>query len=140
MMDTDLQKAKALLAQGFTCALCRGDSVHTATARGIRPVLAFLDSGADFGGFCAADKVVGSATAWLYTLLGVRAVYAPVMSRGAKDILEAAGTAAHFDALCDHVINRSGTGLCPMETACAGVTDAQAALAAIRTTLEMLSK
>lgn len=139
-MDADLTQAKGLLSQGYTCALCKGSAAHTATARGIRPVLAFLDSGMDFGGFCAADKVVGSATAWLYTLLMVRSVYAPVMSRAAKGILESAGIAAYYGSLCDHVINRSGTGLCPMEAACADVTDAQAALAAVRAKLEQLSK
>ena len=92
---SDLNKAKALLAAGgYTCVLCRGDEIHTATARGVKPLVDWLDSGLDLRGFSAADKVVGRATAFLYVLLGVREVHALVMSAPAKEALEAGCIAA----------------------------------------------
>ena len=87
-MEKDLLTAKQLLEQNnCTCALCQGDTVFTSTLRGVKPLLNFLEAGTDLQGFCAADKVVGKGAAFLYCLLGVRAVYAPVMSQAALEVL-----------------------------------------------------
>lgn len=118
----DLQKAKQMLASGgYTCVICRADACHTATARGVKPLVNWLDTGADLSGASAADKVVGKATAFLYCLLGVRAVYAQVMSRGAAEVLENAGIAAEWSKLVPGIINRAGTGPCPFEAAVSGI-------------------
>ena len=130
---SDLEKAKALLLEGgYTCVLCRGDEVHTATARGVKPLVDWLDSGLALGGFSAADKVVGRATAFLYVLLGVRAVHALVMSTPAREALEAGGIAASCDREVTGIINRRGDGPCPFEEAVLGITDPDGALTAIR--------
>ena len=129
----DLKKAKAILtAEGCTCVLCRGEEVHTATARGVRPLVEWLDSNFDFTGFSAADKVVGRATAFLYVLLGVRAVHALVMSTPAREVLEAAGVPALCDREVPGIINRRGDGPCPFEEAVLNIHDPQEALKAIR--------
>ena len=129
----DLSKAKQHLTEGgYTCVLCRGDRVHTATARGVRPLLDWLDSGLDLEGFSAADKVVGRATAFLYVLLGVREVHALVMSTPAREALEANGIAATCDREVPGIINRRGDGPCPFEEAVLGITDPREALTAIR--------
>ena len=81
-MKNDLDKARSLLGTGaYTCVFCRADRVYTATERGVKPLLSWLDDGTDLTGFSAADRVVGRATAFLYCLLGVKEVYAKVMSR-----------------------------------------------------------
>ena len=137
-MDLDLLQARQALETGCTVALCRWGILRASNRRGILPVLEFLDSGEDFRGFSAADKVVGTAPAWLYTLLGVRAVYAPVMTHRAKAILEAAGIAVSCGTLTETIHNRDRSGLCPMEAACASCETAAEALTAIRRTLEAL--
>jgi len=130
---SDLQKAKELLSSGgYTCVLCRGEAVHTATARGVRPLVDWLDSGLELQGFCAADKVVGRATAFLYVLLGVAAVHARVMSTPAREALQAGGICASCDREVAGIINRRGDGPCPFEEAVLGITDAHEALLAIR--------
>lgn len=129
----DLQTARDLLtAGGYTCVLCRGGECVTATARGVRPLVDWLDSGRDFHGFCAADKVVGRATAFLYVLLGVRAVHALVMSTPAREVLQAHGIAASWDRETSGIINRRGDGPCPFEHAVMGVSDPSDALIRIR--------
>ena len=129
----DLQTARDLLAAGgYTCILCRDGECVTATARGVRPLVDWLDSGRDFRGFCAADKVVGRATAFLYVLLGVRAVHALVMSTPAREVLQAHGIAASWDRETAGIINRRGDGPCPFEHAVMGVTDPSDALIRIR--------
>lgn len=129
----DLERAREVLDAGdYTCALCRGDAVYTATARGVRPLVEWLDSGLDLRGFSAADKVVGRATAFLYVLLGVRAVHARVMSTPARLALEENGITALCDKEVGGIINRRGDGPCPFEEAVLGITDPQEALTAIR--------
>lgn len=132
-MSNDLTKARTLLDTGsYTCVVCRGDALHTATERGVKPLLSWLDAGLDLGDFSAADRVVGRATAFLYCLLGVKAVYAGVMSRPAAQVLRAHGIAAEAGQLVEGIINRKGTGPCPFEAAVMEITDAGEALKAIR--------
>lgn len=132
-MKPDTEKARSLLeAQDYTCVACKKDICHTAAERGVKPLLRWLDSGLDLTGFCAADKVVGRATAFLYCLLGVEEVYANIMSRPAAEVLNAHGIGVEAASLVDGIINRKGTGPCPFEAAVMDITDAEEALAAIR--------
>lgn len=136
---TDLEKARNYLkTEGCTCVLCLGDRVTASHRRGIAPLLALLDSGEDFAGFSAADKVVGKATAMLYRLLGVKAVWAAVISESAITALRVGGMELRYDQRVDHIVNRDGTGSCPMEAATAHTDDPQTALTAIRQTLKAL--
>ena len=129
----DLEQARKILTEGgYTCVLCQADSIHTATARGVRPLLDWLDSGLDLTGFSAADKVVGRATAFLYVLLGVQKVHALVMSTPAKEALLANGITASCDREVPGIINRRGDGPCPFEDAVLQITDPKDALTAIR--------
>lgn len=130
---TDLERARSILASGpLTCVICRADAIHTATARGVRPLVEWLDSGIDVKGASAADKVVGRATAFLYVLLGVKAVHALVMSTPAKEALVCNGIEASCDREVPGIINRRGDGPCPFEDAVLGIQDPAEALTAIR--------
>lgn len=138
-MTNDLTQARGLLDTGdYTCVVCRDGTVHTATERGVKPLLSWLDSGLDLKGFSAADRVVGRATAFLYCLLGVKEVYARVMSRPAADVLASRGIAAQTETLVEGIINRKGTGPCPFEAAVMEIEDAEEALDAIRVKLAQM--
>ena len=126
------QAVKILTEGNYTCVLLGGEQVYTATARGVRPLLDWLDSGIDVRGFTAADKVVGRATAFLYVLLGVKKVWAAVMSTPAKNALEENGITALCSKEVPGIINRRGDGPCPFEEAVLGITDPTLALEAIR--------
>lgn len=140
-MQTDLEKARLMLNDGgFTCVLCRGEELFTSKKRGVAPLIEFLDSRKDFSGFSAADRVVGNGAAFLYVLLGVRELYAAVLSRDAKTTLESAGISAEYDTLPDHIINRDKTGVCPIERAVSGIKEPADALSAIRAALKALKK
>ena len=138
-MNLDLTKARNLLDTGdYTCVLCRGEEYHTATQRGVKPLLHWLDDGLNAADFSAADRVVGRATAFLYCLLGVKAVYARVMSGPAMEVLTAHGIAADAGQLVDGIINRKGTGPCPFEAAVLEILEPEQALTAIRQKLQQL--
>lgn len=127
---TDLDRARTALP-GHTLALCRGGEVVTSDLRGVMPMLGFLREGRDLSGFCAADRVVGRAAAMLFAKAGVRAVHAEVMSDGAVALLAAHGIDASCDVRTAAIENRQKTGLCPMESAVAGIEDIDAGIAAI---------
>lgn len=116
----------------YTCVACRGDVIHTSTERGVKPLLDWLDNKIDLKGFSAADKVVGKAAAFLYVLLGAAEVYAPVMSESAIDTLAGNGVQPYFKQSVKHIINRTGTGFCPMEEAVMDITEPAAAVTAIK--------
>lgn len=139
-MNTDLEMARSILAaEGCTCVLCRDGKVYKSTFRGVRPLMEFLESGEDFHGFSAADKVVGKATAFLYCLLGVRAVHANVISEPALQVLQSHGITLTWDQQVSAIRNRAGDGLCPMEMATRDIDDPAQAPAAIRAALLRLT-
>lgn len=135
----DFEKARSLLAaEDYTCVLCLGDRVLTSRKRGVAPVLELVESGEVLNGFCAADKVVGKATALLYRLLGVKAVYADVISDSALQTLRDGGITVVFGEKVPYIINRTGDGRCPMETATADLDDPALAPEAIKRKLQEL--
>lgn len=139
-MNADLAKAKKiLLTTGATCVLCRGGSRIESDMRGVMPLMELLDLGMDFSGYSAADKVIGKATAFLYCLLEVKAVYTPVISEAALEVLREHGIEAVYDQCVPAILNRRKDGFCPMETATKNISDPEQALAAVRRTLEKLN-
>lgn len=138
-MEKDLEKAISLLTGDRTCVLCRGETVLSTASRGVRPLLQWLDGDISTQGFCAADRVVGRGAAFLYCLLGVKAVYARVMSTPAVQVLRQAGIGAYPDREVPGIINRRGDGPCPFEAAVLSITDPAEALGAIRRKMEEMS-
>ncbi|MCC8129023.1 MAG: DUF1893 domain-containing protein [Clostridiales bacterium] len=117
-MKTDLENARLTLEQGgYTCVLCRGGETFSRTERGVYPLMDWLRQGTDLRGCSAADRVVGRAAAFLYVLMGVRAVYGALMSEGGRQVLEEHGIRASWNALTPGIRNRTNTGSCPMEQA-----------------------
>ena len=140
-MREDLQKAKDLLAQQeYTCVCCKDGEVLTFTEKGLRPLMKLLQEGRDLRGWSAADKVVGKAPSLLYALLEPEVVYAPVMSRQAVEVLQAHSIAVSYDILTDGILNRAGTGPCPMEAAVQAVDDPSAALEVLRDRIAQMQK
>lgn len=136
---SDLARAKDLVASGeCTCALIRGDKIASSKKRGVLPLVELIDSGEDYNGFSAADKVVGKAAAFLYVLLGVSELYAFLISESALTVLEKGGVRVQFSQRVEAIMNRTNTGFCPMETATKDIDDANEALVAIRCALEAL--
>ncbi len=136
----DLIKAKEILqTSDYTCVLCRDTQVFTTTLRGVKPLVAWYESGQDFAGFYAADKVVGKATAFLYVLLGVKAVYSRVISVSALQVLSKHNIKAEYGRLVSNIINRQGDGICPFESAVFEIDNPKTAYKAIRDKMQELN-
>ena len=136
---TDLENAQQCLKEGdYTCVACKGNRVYTATERGVKPLLQWLDEGTDLMGAAVADKVVGRGAAFLYQLLGVRSVYGGVMSVSAVKVLRSGGIEAKWGTLTEQIRNRSNTGPCPIEYSVRVTDDPEDALMIIRAELNCM--
>lgn len=136
-----MEKTKEILEKGnYTCVLSKDDIVITSNERGVKPLVALVEQNADVKDFFAADKVVGKAAAFLYVILGVKQVYARVISKHALSVFERYKIKVSYDILTDAISNRTGDGFCPMETAVLDADSPSAALDLIKNKLKELKK
>lgn len=139
-MNRDLENCKSVLhAEGCTCVARQDGQLYTATERGIRPLMQWLESGI-LHGAVLADKVIGKAAAFLLEKGGVTAIYADVISVPAAEVLERANIPYSFRTKVPYIQNRTGNGMCPMESAVLSVKDADEAYLKLQETLRNLAK
>ena len=136
----DLLTVLQELSQGRTCVASDGKTLLTSTQRGVAPLLNWLDEGLHLENFRVADKVVGKGAAFLYLLLGVKQLYAAVISVPALNVLKSHGIAVTFTTLVPAIANRDHTGYCPIETAVLDCDDPKEALVKIKNRLQELRK
>lgn len=111
--------ATLLRSGGHSLAIYDGTAVHTYGSRGVADLYRLLrEAPATLPGAMVADKVVGKGAAALMILGGVREVFTYVISSPALKMLEDNGIPVRYVSEVPHIINRSGTGLCPVETLC----------------------
>lgn len=137
----NLIKAMAILKDSeYTCVLCNEEDVITSTKRGVAPLLGFLDENKDYSNYSAADKVIGNGAAFLYVLLGIKKIYADVISQSALDTLKKHDINITYNVLTEAIRNRDNTGFCPIESAVSGISSPEDALIAIRNRLASMNK
>ncbi len=100
----------------------------------------FIKEGTNLKGFSAADKVIGKAAAMLFVYAGVKSIYGEVMSKAAESVFQSFNVDYSFGTLTQYIINRKGTGMCPMEETVKDITELSKAYDAICVKLESLRK
>lgn len=132
-MSSDLVRAMGLLKGGnYTCVLCKRERTLTSEKKGVAALVEWASQEVDLRGFCAADKIVGKAAALLFVRAGIREVYASVMSEAAAEVFSRYRVKAQCDKMVPFIINRLGTGRCPMEQAVEHLSEPEEALLAIK--------
>lgn len=135
-----LMAAKNTLKErGYTCVIITDSTLYASNKRGVAPLLDYLEKSDPQSDAVAADKVVGKAAAFLYVLLGVKAVYAGLLSRHAQAVFERYGIYFEAECVVDAIRNRTDTGFCPMESAVMDIEEPKVAYDAIRIKLKELS-
>ncbi len=124
-----------LKREGYTLVLYTEAECKTFTTRGVAPLLSLLEEGEDLCAFSAVDKVVGKAAAFLYVALGIRRVYALTLSESALALMQKAGIEVECEQITGRILNRDGTGFCPMESAVLEECDPATAIERIKKTL-----
>lgn len=114
------QAIELLFAEKCSCVIRNGDSVRIFRERGVADLFRLLREEPQLlRGAFIADKVVGKGAAALMVLGGVEALFADVVSRPALELLAGAGIAVEYTVVVPHIVNRAGTGICPVEQLCA---------------------
>ena len=139
-----VSEARRLLeaTPGVVLALVGADgSVSTYSQKGVADLFYLLNiEPARLRGASVADKVIGKGAAALMALGGVKEVWAGVISRPALELLEQAGIPVSFGTLTEGIINRMGTGPCPVESLCASARTPEQCLPLITDFIEQNKK
>jgi len=143
--DIDITSWEYIVANSYNCIVYYEPPIvapflgQGIDSRIVEPLLDFLDSGHDFSGFSAADKTVGAGAAHLYVALGIKAVWANVISEIGIKILKENNIHVSFNECVPHIINRKGDGICPIENSVKDISSTDTAIEKIRKTLQNLS-
>jgi hypothetical protein len=115
--NNNLEKAIKILEEekDLTLVLVLNEDIYKSSEKGIKSLLQLLNSGKNYLNYSAADKIVGKAAAMLYKLLNVNDIYGEVMSIKAINFLEQNNINFKYKIKTNEIINRKGTGICPME-------------------------
>lgn len=109
-----------------------GDTERSFRERGVKDLYRLLRQEPELlAGAFVADKVVGKAAAALMLLGGIAELYTDVASRPALDLLRTAGVPVRCTLEVPRIVNRTGTGWCPLETRCYNLPTPEACLAEI---------
>ncbi len=130
--------ALSLIERGAGCVVIKdGKIVKVKNERGVSPVMELYESG-ELKGAYVVDKIIGRAAAMLLILGGAEGCYGVVMSKGAKELLKTHGIGAGYETLAEFIQNRSGDGVCPMETAVKNISDPKDGYTALKKALESI--
>ena len=132
---------KTLLEKsGCSCVIANGGAVRQFHQRGVADLLRLLHEEPEFlRGAEIADKVVGKGAAALMISGGIKEIYAAVLSQKAADLLSRYGIPCSYGKLTDGIINRQGTGPCPVESLCSDCDTAEECLPLIENFVSSLN-
>lgn len=123
----------------YTLCAEREGFFYLSHERGIAPIMKQLEGNALYFQNCIiVDRVIGKAAAMLYHRSLVSYIHARLMSESAKAYLTAHSITFSYDVLCPYIINRTHSGMCPMEECVKDINDADSAYAALKKRLKQL--
>lgn len=130
-----------LFAEKCSCVIRNAGEIRMFYNRGIQDLYRLLkEEPAFLAGAFVADKVVGKGAAALMILGGVKEVFADVASRPALALLEAARIKTEYTRAVPYIVNRTQTGMCPVEQLCGECATAQACLPPIERFIECMKR
>lgn len=116
----DMNRLMELLHDsGATLVVESRDEVMTFTCRGVKDLFELYTNHRELlQGARVADKVTGTGAgaAALMALGGVAEYHTDVISEKALSLLDRAGVAGMAEKVVPYIINRAGTGQCPLES------------------------
>lgn len=119
-INSELSEITQLLHQdNYSCVVRNSVETQTFSRQGVQDLLSLLEERPEF--LCnalVADKVVGKGAAAMMILGKVAGVYAAVISKPALDLLTAHNINVKYDTIVPNIINRTHTGVCPVEQLC----------------------
>jgi Domain of unknown function (DUF1893) len=132
---TDLELAIQILrAEGLSFVLVKdGQTLARGSRDGIGELLAAAETlGETARGASLADKVAGKAVAMVAAHLGLGAVFSPLASQAAQQVLIRHGIPLQVERLVPLILNRRNDGPCPMERLTMPLEEPSEAVAALK--------
>lgn len=126
------EKCSCVIAVDGRFILCR--------ERGVKDLMRiYTETPELLRGAFVADKIIGKGAAAIMAAAGVAAVYTDLISDSAATLLETEHIPYCYKQRAPAIINRRGTGICPVEEACRHYSTAKECIPAIADTLRKLS-
>lgn len=114
-----LPPVNALEGGAHSLAIANNGKTYVFDGRGVADLFRLYTKNPEIlYGASVADKVVGKGAAALMALGGVKALHALVISDAALALLKREGVEVTCDRIVPAIINRAGTGPCPVESLC----------------------
>ncbi len=105
--------------EGCSCVLYNDGETRMFYQRGVKDLFSLLkENPAALAGAMVADKVIGKGAAAIMIVGRVKTIYADLISHPALELLSKANADVSFGECVANIINRNGTGICPVETLC----------------------
>ena len=102
-----------------SCVIQNGERIVVCHQRGVKDLFNLLMNDKNLlEGAIIADKVVGKGAAALMIEGGVKEVYADVISEPALSLFKSVGMPIDYKECVPNIINRTATGICPVESIC----------------------
>lgn len=130
-----------LHSEGCSCVITDGEVFQSYHQRGVKDPYEILTTQPEV--LCnafIADKVVGKGAAALMILGGIEALHADTISQAALELLNKYDIEVRYDKSVPHIINRTGTGICPVESLCKECQTAQECLPLIKNFITSMTK
>ena len=139
MKKTDIQIAKSLLGHdGIVFVIVKNAEIlFSSSKKGIQPFFDALEARSknEYLDCGIADRVIGKAAIMLAAYLGASEVYTPLASQHAINASLNLNLNLIYDESVAFIINRTQTGMCPMEKVVLEVEDVEEGYGILRSKL-----
>lgn len=113
--------------EDLSCVVLQDEVLHTHVEKGVKPIVDFWSR--DYlNEAIVVDKVIGKASAIFMVAGKVKHAHGLVVSELAIEVFKEAGIEYSAEKIVPKIINRTGDGLCPMESAVANTDDIKEAI------------
>lgn len=108
-----------LHTENCSCVISNAGNISRYHQKGVKDLFTLLKSEPEkLDGAMIADKVIGKGAAALMILGKVKRVHADVISQPALSLFDKARIEFSYGKCVPNIINRTKTGICPVETLC----------------------
>lgn len=139
----EYDKAAKLIREGKAeCVFLRdGKIVHIERGKGVSPLLTiYRKFGKEMAGGAIVDKVIGRAAASIIINGKIKYVHGEVVSSDAVKFLKEHDISVSWTLKVPRILNRTRTGLCPLEKSVEGIHDPVKAQKALEAKIKELMK
>ncbi len=125
----------------FTCIVeYKGEVVFSSKDKGVKPLMDFIGLNASYSPITIKDKIIGKGAMVLAIKCQAHKVITPIISEKALALANQHALNVVYEKVVPYIMNRTGTGACPIESAVDRVDSIEEGYKVIISTLEQLRK